>query len=298
MIIRYISRLALLAGAMTLSASLWAAPVPCRDCSTGYQRGDVPSTAELESRRGPYSVRTIRVSRLVSGFGGGTIYYSTESGGGQGIIAVVPGYLSLETTIQWWGPRLASWGFTVITMDTNTIYDQPTSRASQLSAALNYVINKGNDSRSPLYGLVDPNRTGVIGWSMGGGGALELSTRRNIKATIAQAPWHVGAGTFARISTPTMILACQLDAVAPTAIHAEAFYNVIPRTTSKAYFEVRAGSHFCANTGYPNTDIIGRNGIAWMKRFIDNDTRYNQFLCGPNFESDFRISKYRDTCNY
>ena len=39
---------------------------------------------------------------------------------------------------------------------------------------------------------------------------------------------------------------------------------------------------------------IAKYSISWLKRFVDNDTRYEQFLCpkptGP------AIEEYRDTC--
>lgn len=283
--------------AVFISPQIFAATVACSDCSNGFQRGTLPRVDQLESSRGPYSVKTSNVSVFARGFGGGTIHYSTDSGGQQGIIAVIPGYVSYESSIKWWGPRLASWGFTVITINTNTIYDQPNSRANQLSAAIDYVIDKGNDRSSPIYGLVDPERMGVIGWSMGGGGTLKLATDRDIDAIIPQAPWYSGLNSFSRITTPTMVIACQADAVAPVALHASVFYNQIPRSTPKAFFEIAAGSHFCGNSGYPNEDILGRNGVAWMKRFIDKDTRYNQFLCGQNFDRSLRVSDYKDTCN-
>jgi len=304
------SKLVLAAGALLASSTLFAstggggstgggASIPCNDCSNGFQRGPVPSTYQLEANSGPYSVRTINVSNFsASGFGGGTIHYSTETGGQQGLIAVVPGFVSYESSIKWWGSRLASWGFVVITIDTNTIYDQPNSRADQLSAALDHVINEANNSSSPIYGLVDPNRVGAIGWSMGGGGSLKLATERDLDAIIPQAPWYSGFNSFGRITTPTMIIACEIDAVAPVAIHADDFYRDIPNSTPKAFMEINNGDHFCANSGKRNTDILGRNGIAWMKRFIDKDTRYSQFLCGPNFEADYNISDYRENCNY
>ena len=88
---------------------------------------------------GPFSVSTKHVARQsAKGFGGGTIHYPTDAIGCGllGAIAVVPGYVSYEAAIKWWGPRLASWGFVVITIDTNSIYDDPDSRAIQLNAAL------------------------------------------------------------------------------------------------------------------------------------------------------------------
>jgi len=38
--------------------------------------------------------------------------------------------------------------------------------------------------------------------------------------------------------------------------------------------------------------------VSWMKLFMDDDSRYSQFLCGPNHAANSAISEYRDTCNY
>jgi dienelactone hydrolase len=292
-----ITKALFLAASLAASSFALAATGPSAPC-TNCTRGPAPTTASLKSANGPFNTAKFNVSSLVSGFGGGTVYYPTNTTGKMGAIAVIPGYLSYESSIEWWGPRLASHGFVVITMDTNTIYDQPDSRATQLSKALDYVISKSNSSSSPIYGKVDSTRLGAIGWSMGGGGSLKLATQRSLNAIIPQAPYYSGYNSFNSIKTPTMILACSVDVVAPVGIHASPFYNRVPNSTPKAFLEIYGGSHFCANSGYPNEDLLGMYGISWMKRFIDFDTRYSQFLCGPNHEANGNISEYRENCNY
>ncbi len=273
-------------------------PGPCTDCG-GYTRGPDPSTSSLEADRGPYSVSTINVSSSVSGFGGGTIHYPRGTTGTMGVIAVVPGFVSAESSIRWWGPRIASHGFVVITIDTNSGYDQPDSRARQLDAALDYAVSQSNSSRSAIFGMIDSSRRGVIGWSMGGGGSLKLSADDpSIMAAIPQAPYYSGRNNFDDITTPTLILACEDDSVAAVRSHASPFYNDIPSSTDKAFLEISGGSHYCANSGNADEDILGKYGVAWMKRFMDFDRRYDQFLCGPNHEGDRSISEYRETCNY
>ncbi|WP_255830407.1 alpha/beta hydrolase family protein [Stutzerimonas zhaodongensis] len=294
----YLARITSLVTVSLLASSLaYAAPgpsAPCADCS----RGPNPTVASLQSRSGPFTVSTFSVSGYLRGFGNSTVHYPTNATGKMGAIAVIPGYLSYEDSIRWWGPRLASHGFVVITMNTNTIYDQPDSRATQLSRALDYVIEQSNSRSSPISGKVDSTRLGAIGWSMGGGGSLKLSTERSLNAIIPQAPYYAGLNRFNTINTPTMILACSADVVAPVASHASPFYNRIPDATPKAFLEIYGGSHFCANSGYPNEDLLGMYGISWMKRFIDFDSRYSQFLCGPNHAADLRVSEYRENCNY
>lgn len=287
----------LLAASLLVSATAFSATGPSSPCSN-CTRGPDPTVASLKSATGPYTTAKFSVSGYLKGFGDSTVYYPTNASGKMGAIAVIPGYVSYEDSIKWWGPRLASHGFVVMTMNTNTIYDQPDSRATQLSKALDYMIAQSGSSSSPIYNKVDSTRLGVIGWSMGGGGTLKLSTQRSINAIIPQAPYYAGTNSFNTIKTPTLILACGADAVAPVGVHASPFYNRIPSTTPKAYLEIYGGSHFCANSGYPNEDLLGMYGIAWMKRFIDFDSRYSKFLCGPNHTADLNISEYRQNCNY
>ena len=272
-------------------------PEPCQgECD--FTRGPNPTSSYLEANSGPYSVNTIDVSRSVSGFGGGTIHYPSNTTGKMGAIAVVPGFLAAESSIAWWGPRLASHGFVVITIATNSTFDQPASRSAQLSAALDHVISQSNSGNSPISGMVDSSRVAAMGWSMGGGGTLRLASGTRLSAAIPLAPWNTGSNSFNQIETPTLIIACENDTTAPVSRHASPFYNAIPGSTDKAYLEINNGGHSCANGGGSNGGLLGKYGVSWMKRFIDEDTRYSQFLCGPNHAANTAISEYRETCNY
>jgi len=272
-------------------------PEPCQgECD--FTRGPNPSSGYLEAASGPYAVNTVNVSRSVSGFGGGTIHYPTNTTGTMGAVAIVPGFFAGESSIAWWGPRLASHGFVVITIATNSTLDQPASRETQLGRALDYVISQSNSNSSAISGMVDGTRVGAMGWSMGGGGALRIASGSRLSAAIPLAPWHTGSNSFDQIDTPTLIIACENDSTAPVNNHASPFYNRIPSSTDKALLEINNGGHSCANGGGSNAGILGKYGVSWMKRFIDNDTRYDQFLCGPNHAANSAISEYRETCNY
>ena len=84
------------------------------------------------------------------------------------------------------------------------------------------------------------------------------------------------------------------DTVAPVASHAEPFYTSLPSSVPKAYLELAGASHFAPNSS--NT-TIAQYSIAWLKRFVDADTRYSQFLC-PAPSAGGTISEYRSTCPY
>lgn len=290
------------AGALLFSMSALANNPPPTDPGNGggssYQRGPDPSVSFLEADRGQYSVRTSRVSGLVSGFGGGTIHYPTGTTGTMAAVVVIPGFVSAESSIDWWGPKLASYGFVVMTIDTNTGFDQPPSRARQINNALDYLISQNSRSTSPVRGMIDTNRLGVVGWSMGGGGTLRVASEGRIKAAIPLAPWDTSSYYASRAQAPTLIFACQADVIAPVFQHASPFYNSLPSNIDKAFVEINGGSHFCANGGSIYNDVLGRLGVSWMKLHLDEDNRYKQFLCGPNHTSDFQISGYRGNCPY
>ncbi|CAM5670624.1 alpha/beta hydrolase family protein [Streptomyces griseorubiginosus] len=254
-----------------------------------YERGPAPTTASIEAGRGPYAVSQTSVSRLaVSGFGGGTIYYPTSTADGSfGAVAVSPGYTAYQSSIAWLGPRLASQGFVVFTIDTLTTSDQPDSRGTQLLAALDYLVQS-----STVRSRIDAGRLGVMGHSMGGGGTLEAAkSRPSLQAAIPLTGWNLDK-TWPEITTPTLVVGADGDTIAPVATHSQPFYSTLPSSTDRAYIELRGATHFTPNSS--NT-TIAKYSISWLKRFIDNDTRYEQFLC-PLPAVSLTIAESRGNC--
>ncbi|ACY96861.1 alpha/beta hydrolase family protein [Thermomonospora curvata] len=278
----------LLSATAALVAGLVAAP-PAQAAANPYQRGPDPTESLLRAARGPFAVSEQSVSRLsVSGFGGGRIYYpTTTSQGTFGAIAISPGFTASWSSLAWLGPRLASHGFVVIGIETNTRLDQPDSRGRQLLAALDYLTQ-----RSSVRNRVDASRLAVAGHSMGGGGTLEAAkSRTSLKAAIPIAPWNLDK-TWPEVRTPTLIIGGELDSIAPVATHSIPFYNSLTNAREKAYLELNNASHFFPQF---SNDTMAKFMISWMKRFIDDDTRYDQFLCPPP-RAIGDISDYRDTC--
>jgi alpha-beta hydrolase superfamily lysophospholipase len=275
-----------LAAAIALTGGIATTPVAVAQ-DNPFERGPAPSEQSIEAARGSFDVAEQRVSSLVRGFGGGTIYYpTTTSDGTFGAVAIAPGYTASQSSISWLGPRLASHGFVVFTIDTNSRYDQPDSRGEQLLAALDYLVGS-----SDVSDRIDPDRLGVMGHSMGGGGSLEAAADRpSLQAAVPLTGWNLQKD-WSDVQVPTFVIGAEDDSVASVRSHSEPFYESLPGELDKAYMELAGASHFAPNT--PNT-TIAKYSISWLKRFVDNDTRYEQFLCPA--PSDRTISEYRDTC--
>ena len=83
------------------------------------------------------------------------------------------------------------------------------------------------------------------------------------------------------------------DTVAPVSSHAEPFYTSLPAGADKAYLELNNASHSAPTSA---NVTVAKYSISWLKRFIDNDTRYDQFLC-PN-PAGTAIQEWRSNCPY
>lgn len=251
------------------------------------------SIASLEVD-GPLEVRAYTSLPDVPEFGAATVYYPPAIEGRMGAIAIAPGFTERQRHINWWGPRLASHGYTVLVFDTNEPRDNPGVRADALIAAVRLL--KAEDSRvgSPLRGHIDSNKLAIMGHSMGGGGTLIAANAHSdeIKAAIPFTPWQP-EGVFDHISVPTLVIAGAADRIAPVALHAWPHYQTIPRTTPRVYLEVAGGNHFIANSGQPDNAVLGRYAIAWLKLYLDGDERYRDFIYGDAQQVDARdLSRY------
>lgn len=257
-------------------------------------KGPDPTSTLLNANAGPFAIASTAVPSSVAGFGGGTVYYPATAGS-YATVAICPGFTATQSSIAWIGQRMASHGFVVMTINTNSTFDQPPSRATQLMAALRYLTNSSN---STVRARVDANRLGVAGHSMGGGGTLMAARdRTTLKAAVPLTPWSQ-TKSFSTVRVPTLVVGAENDSVAPVASHSIPFYTSLPASLDKAYAELNNASHFAPNS--TNT-AIGRYAVAWVKRFMDNDTRYEPFLCGaPHtaFATPTVFSDYRSTCPY
>jgi alpha-beta hydrolase superfamily lysophospholipase len=262
--------------ALSIGAAVIAVP------ASADEIGQAPTATNITGN-GSFATSSSSISSLVWGFGGGVAYYPTATGR-YPVVAVSPGYTASWSSISWIGPRLASWGFVVVGIETNSRFDQPSSRGSQLLAALNWAVNS---SPTAVRSRVDGNNRGVAGHSMGGGGTLEALSADStglVKAGVPLAPWNTDK-TWGEVREPVLIVGGESDTIAPVGSHSIPFYNSLGG--SKTYVELNNASHFFPQVADPTTS---RALVSWFKRWLNNDTRFTPFTCGFSglAVSDFR----------
>jgi alpha-beta hydrolase superfamily lysophospholipase len=233
------------------------------------QIGPAPTAATIGGDGGFATTNTAITG--ASGFGGGRVYYPTTAGQ-YPVIAIVPGFTAYWSSLSWLGPRVASWGFVVVGIETTTTLDQPAQRGQELLAALRWATNA---SPSAVRARVDPARRAVAGHSMGGGGTLEaLRSDSSLLAGVPLAPWDTTTN-WSSVRAPVAIIGGQADTVAPVSTMSIPFYNSLGG--SKDYVELAGQSHFFPQSADP---VVSQVLVSWMKRFVSGDARFTPFTCG------------------
>lgn len=206
-----------------------------------------------------------------------TIYYPTNATPPFASIAIVPGFVSLPSSVEEWGPFYASHGIVTIIIGTNSIFDLPEARANALLDALETIKQENSRVSSPLEGDLNLDQLAVSGWSMGGGGAQRAAVLDNsIAGVVALCPWLPNPQL--NHESPVLIFSGEEDTVAPPSQHADFHYNATPNMTDKVLFEIANGDHSIANTPNGGGGSVGRIALSWLKLYVENNDCYCPLL--------------------
>ena len=132
-----------------------------------------------------------------------------------------------------------------------------------------------------------------MGHSMGGGGTLEAAKDRpSLQAAIPLTGWNTDK-TWPEVQDPDPGRSGRTATRSPRSPRTRSRSTTrCPARWTRRTWSCEGASHFTPNSS--NT-TIAKYSISWLKRFIDNDTRYEQFLC-PLPSTSLTIAEYRGNC--
>ena len=262
--------------------------------ASGFVGQLVAQTPSLEAlgRQGPYQVAWYTQLPSAPEFSGATLYFPANKAQDFGGVVISPGFFERQENISWWGNYLASHGFAVITFDTNELNDLPPLRADALLATIGLLRGENSRQGSAVRGKILEDSMAVMGHSMGGTAALLLANEKSdeIKAAIPFNAGGVPNANFSSVAVPTLVIAGEIDRLAPVNDHAWSHYQTLTNEVPRMYMEVKGGNHFIANTAEvenerlrPNVDVhdlVGGMAVAWLKLFLDGEEEYRELLFG------------------
>lgn len=259
--------------------------------AAGFERGPAPTAAALEDT-GPYAIGSHKISATeakAQGYGGATVHFPTASGETFGVVVMVPGFQAFQLVYDGLVRKMASHGFVVVNMDTLKRGDYPDARAVQMASALQHVVTLAQAGQVPFARVTDVSRRAVVGNSMGGGAVLTgAQTDTRLKAVIALQPWHT-TKSFPKVASPTAVLACETDSIAPNRSHSDPFYQSLPVSLPRAEMEIRGAGHLCSTFLASKAQLrtTQKVTVAWLKRFLDDDMRYDGMVKGQINTGEF-----------
>jgi dienelactone hydrolase len=244
-----------------------------------------------------FEVRTYDPAPQLEEFAAGTVFYplTLSFDAPVGLIVFVPGFRATQDVYDWWGPALASFGYAVMIIDTNTPTDSQAARKQAAIAGVAFLKAENSKQGSPLLGKLDVNKVALMGHSMGGGAVLQaaLEMGSEVNAVIPLSlyccePGQSFAGNYSALGVPSLLFVSSEDTIAPPAQHAKLLYDSIPSNIPKTYVEFATGDHMIAANGGPDLATLGRLSLAWLKihlegkadlsRFVKNDdSKFSQF---------------------
>jgi len=289
-----------------------------------------PETSPEEN--GPYHVGNYKTSYTIEPYGTyqAVIRYPALSDGlrtpkdTRGApypgIAVCNGLLGQESQITWIAGHLASHGYLTICFTPPKTYSSDiTQWATGFKAGITRMKNESQMSNSPVCGLLNTDRFGSIGLSMGGGGSIEATGMPDseIDAAVALAP----AGYSRTVETDTMSAARNIrvptqiqvgtnDGLVPPANARPYYDDVIPGDTIKEYVEINGGNHigFLDETYAEIATLLkidnqmgiayaeqrrlsGKYFTAWFQYYLKGVTGCYPYLFGEVAQDDYDSGK-------
>jgi dienelactone hydrolase len=243
---------------------------------------------------GPYTFATFTEGAKAPEYAQGLVYHPTNAKPPFAAMALSPGLTAQNTDYEVWGRVLASHGFVVLLIQPTSTGDWNDARAVDLEAALGVIKNL--NTSGPLANKIDTAHIGFMGQSMGGGGTLIAANKlgNQIQAAIPMQPYAPNV-RFPNITVPTLIIAAERDTVAAVSSNAFVHYNSIPATTKKIFLEGAGKDHYFSTDRFENDfEINARYAVAFLKLYLEGDTRYETYLYGAEHEAykTGKLSRY------
>lgn len=236
--------------------------------------------AQVEpSSPGPWSYGSLS-SGLQSSSYKDAIVYAPEGDGPFPAVTLVPGYTNVKEDIAWLGKLLASHGIiSLVFTPTNNYSLNATTWATGHLGGLQTLEKLNANPLSPLFGKVNTEKLGVIGYSFGGAGSLIASEQASakVKAVVA-----INAYRPLNVTTDAaaLFLAGTRDNVANSSLIRTAFDN-LDTTSPKAFANINGMNHYNPLKRLPAFHKeISELIVPWLKVFLSEEPEFETYFNG------------------
>ena len=232
---------------------------------------------------GSESVCSYRSGLLRWGYSSARVSYPCGMRGKAPALTLTGGYTNIKEQMYWLSDHLTSHGYIVITITPYNIFGTPPVWEAAHKAGVAELKDQNRSWFSPIRGRVDTNRIGMVGYSMGGGGALLAAADlgAEVKAVAGLSPyldWREPA--YSNIQASTLMIGGSLDFVAtPSAINS--YYQQLNPDLPRAQAILRGLNHldwvgFSSSIKNRAKTLI----TAWLNLELKNNPEMRDYFDG------------------
>lgn len=232
----------------SLKGALRVIPLAASAALVGCFGGGAPEPGpdgQNLTNSGDYEICSYTSGLSNSGYSSARMTYPCDlSAGPFPATTLTGGFSNTKEQMTWLSEHLTSHGYVVLTITPNNILGVPPGWRTAHLAGFAELADENNRVGSPLRGNINLDKRNIMGYSMGGGGAIlaaeELGDRQ--ASAIALAPW-LGAYSvnYSQIKAPMLMLGSQYDELA---YYTENYYARLPSDIERGVAIYSGASHF------------------------------------------------------
>lgn len=215
------------------------------------------------------------------------VYPCETSDGPFPALTFTGGITNVKEQVAWLADHVVTYGFILIVMTpTNNMSVTTDVWENAMLGGLEMLESENNRPSSPIYNLVDMNRLGIMGFSMGGGGTLKAADTvgNKIKTALSLAPHEspVNPSMYTNISVPTVVTTGTKDSICPRN-SVKAIFDCLPNDIERLFVNFTDAHHvdWMDFLGDETTqDRFKTFIVSWLKYYLTGDSSYETYLYG------------------
>lgn len=211
-------------------------------------------------------------------------------------LTLTAGYSNTYRNLQWMTDTLVDEGYIILAMTPADKYGDVYEWKAAHMVGQQTLQNENQRDTSPIHQLVDRENLGMVGFSMGGGGALLAASemKTSVKAVVAHAPFLLKPERqLIDIKSPTMIIAAAKDLLVTTESVIE-IYNQVQRSANDnllAIYSEGRHVHWYHPKYIEYKPEYAKQTIRWLDLHLKNDLTQIEPL--SNLNKTNQHSKYK-----
>jgi predicted dienelactone hydrolase len=214
-------------------------------------------------------------------------YPCETSDGAFPALTFTGGLTNVKEQVAWLADHVVTYGFILIVMTpTNNMSLTTDVWKKAMLGGLQMLESENNRPSSPIYHLVDLDRLGIMGFSMGGGGTLKAANTmgEKIKTALSLAPHEapVNPSMYTHISVPTVVTTGTRDRICPRD-SVWTIFNCLPNDIERLFVNFTKAHHvdWMNMLGDREThDRFKTFIVSWLKYYLAGDSSYGTYLSG------------------